>query len=186
MLQDDRLAQLPCAPGERQEALGLAELLDHHHDDVGGGILDQELEEILEAVHRLVAARHREGERDVVRIERGPDHGRHGAALRHDADGAAARDGRRFVDGPERERHPVHAIDEAEAVRPFDRHAARASDAREFVLLGAAVGAGLGEAGRKDHDAADVARRAALHGFEHAGARDCEHRAVDAVGQVGG
>src|SRR5262249_32737969 len=70
--------------------------------------------------------------------------------------------------------------------RALHRHAGVARDARKFVLLGAAFGTGLGEAGREDHDAADPARGAALHRVEHAGTWNRQHRAVDAVGQIGG
>ena len=44
---------------------GIAELLDHQDDDVGCRIVDQKFEEILEAVHRLVAGRDREREIDA-------------------------------------------------------------------------------------------------------------------------
>ena len=147
--------------------------------------VDQVIDEILDAVDRLVAGGDRVRDRDVARPQGGVQHRRHGAALRHDADLAAAVE-RLGRGGSEGQRDAIDVVDEAEAVRPFDRDAVVAGDARDLVLQRAAVRARLGEAGRKDDDGADAARRATLDRVEDAGARDRQHRAIHALRQVGG
>jgi hypothetical protein len=119
---------------------------------------------------------------DVARPQGGVQHRRHGAALRHDADLAAAVE-RLRRGGSEGQRDAVDVVDEAEAVRPLDRDAVVAGDARDLVLQGAAVRARLGEARRKDDEGADTAGGAALDCVENAGARDRQHRAPTPCGK---
>ena len=47
----------------------MAELLDHHQQHMGGFVVDQMVEEILDPVERLVAGGDRKRDRDIARVQ---------------------------------------------------------------------------------------------------------------------
>ena len=170
------------SPRQREETLRIAEMLDHHGDDARLRRGEQVLEEILDAVGGLVAGRDRDRHVEPVAVQAGAHDGRHGAALRHDGDAGPAQ--RLRLGDRKGDADVVGIIDVAEAVRAFDGHAAGARDGRDLVLHRLAGRPELGKAGREDDDAADAALGATLHRVEHAGGRNGQHDAIDAVRQI--
>ena len=182
MEQDDPLAGGPRPAGGGEETAGLAELLHDQRDDPGGGIVHKVLGEVLHAGRRLVAGRDRERKAEAAGEQVDLQHRGHGTALRDDADAGPVAEflGRHLYEG---ERHAVNEVDEAEAVRPLQDKTMFPGEAGELALLGEARLASLGEAGREDDDRADLARGELPGGLEHRGARDGQHRDVDARGK---
>ena len=180
--QHDRLAQRSRAARGGEEAARLAELLDDHGDDLRRIIVQQIVDIILDARRGLIPGRHREAEAKVAAGEGGAQHAGHGPALRHDADAlAVTQRGRvRFHEG---QRHPVDEIGHAQAIGAFDDHAGLRGDAADLALLGQALLAAFGKAGRKDDGGPDPARGERLHRVEHGRARDGEHGRIHAFGQ---
>ena len=77
----------------------------------------------------------------------------------------------------ERDRRIVVA--DAHAVRPDEPHAVRSAHVEELGLARLAIGAGLGEARREDHEGAHAAGGARTRDAEHRGGRDGDDGELD-------
>ena len=82
------------------------------------------------------------------------------------------------------QRHRRVGVDHAEAVGPEDADAEPAGGGQHPGLFGLALGAGLGEAGRDDHDRGHPGPAALLDHRHHLGRRHAHHGEVDLVGDV--
>ena len=183
MEEHDRVAfrRRPHRHGEKPSRL--AELLDDHCDHARVAILDEIVDIILDAARRLVAGRNRIGDAKVAACKRDREHRGHRSGLRYEANSGARAESiaRQFDEG---QRHAVDEIDEAKAVRPFDRHARFRRDPRELLLFREPLRAGFGKARGKDDRGARLAAGESTHRVQNARLRDREHGRVDAFGQV--
>ena len=176
--QDDRLACRARPFGKRQEACGLAELLDDHRDRLRRRISDQMLDIILDARRRFVPGRYRRGDAEILRHQRGAQHHRHRPRLADDAH-------RRLVGQVQHrhldkgQRHPGGIVDQPQAVRPLDDHVMLGRDPRDLRLRGQPLLTPFGEARRKDDRRADPARRQRPHRVQHRRPRNRQHRRID-------
>jgi hypothetical protein len=166
---------------QRKEACRVAELLHDHGDDAGLVVGNHPLDEILDAIRRLIAGGDMISKRNLAGIEHHREHSRHGAALRDDADTAWA--GRDQIGIDEGQRDAIDVVDRAEAVRPLDDNAGLTGDTPDFDLVSHTRLAALGKTGGKDHRRTDLARSKMAHRIEHRHARDAENGAVDALRQ---
>ena len=118
---------------------GLRGCLDDHCDRLRIGIVDKIVHVILDAARRLVAGGYGIGEAEAAARERHGEHRGHCPGLRDKANSAtrAQKVARQLDEG---QRNAVDEIDEAEAIRPFDRHVAFRRDPRQFPLLGEPFG----------------------------------------------
>ena len=147
------------------------------------GIVNEIVHVILDAARRLVAGRDGIGEAETTARKRHREHRGHRPGLRDEANSGprAQPIAREFDEG---QRNAVDEIDEAEAIRPFDRHIRFRRDPRQLPLLGEPFGAGLGEACGKDDRRAGLAAGERAHRVQDGCPGDREHGRVDAFGQV--
>ena len=182
MQQHHRLARRPRSSRCGEERLRLAELLDDHRNHLRVGLIDHPVDIILHAAGRFVSGRDRIGNPRIARQQHRPQHRRHRARLRDDADGPLARR-RDRVGFHKSQGNAVDIVDQAQAIRSFDNHPCVICNTSNFTLLGQALLTALGETGRKDNDSAALACRKASHRFKHSHARDGQHGHIDALGK---
>jgi hypothetical protein len=167
--RDDRLAMIERLARRRAELGRVLQSLDVQPDGAHFGPVAENLDEILQPHHRLVARRDHIGEGNGA-LAHGQIGGQH-AALGDDG-GTVARAGPAVREGPEG--RPVDIVDHAVTVRPDQRHLAGRLDQRRFGSR--ALGAGFPEAGGvADHAAGTQAAQAGDavdggrpgYGYEH-------------------
>ena len=178
---DDGLAGIGGAVERGDIALRIAHGFGKRRDHFGIRVVDQIIEVVNGARHRLIAGGHRQADAEAAQVGQQRDADR--SALRHDADIADDRRGIAnvlLIGGDPRRR-----VEDAHAVRPAHRHAGLARHGGNLVLEFCAVAAQLGKAGVIDDRGARAALDRKPHLLRDQRIADAEHDDVRRLGQFG-
>ena len=184
LLEDHGLAAGAGRPQRSQQGIPIGDPLGVRHDDRDVVLLRQPAEHLGHRDVDLVAGRHPVADVDVALAREQRQVASVGAALTDERDAARCREAvleRRAEGGEGAELGVV----DAKAVGADDAHAGPGRDRAEAVLLAAAVGAHLREAGAEDQGGPHASRRACLHRLHHAGRRHGDDRQVRRFRHVG-
>ena len=179
--QCDQLAGFSGLIHQGEEAGRIAELLNDHRDDPRLLVRDHEFDIILDTAAGLIAGRNGVSQVERTALQHHCEHGRHGAALRDDADATGAR--RLHVRINEGERNAIEIVHRPQAVRPLNHHAGLMRDATDLLLIGNPLLATLGKACSKEDCCTGFARSKLAHGIEHGDARNGQDGAINVLRQ---